>query len=175
MADGTSYPQIPTTVWWGVRALFNKSPRAPLTEDSLGTELGVQSAAARQYLAELKRVGLLNDENRATELAHRWRLADTYTEAVQEILSRCYDEGLLAVATSPDDRAKAVDWFRRQGLGDGSARNKAATYFLVSSPEPGEAGATKVSGTRPARSSLKVANPPPPTPPRGQTATQPRC
>lgn len=138
MADINSFPQIPTTVWWGVRSLLNKTPRAIVSEDFLGVELGVQPAAARQYVAELKRVGILNDDGRATDLAHKWRMPDTYPEAVTEMLESSYGEGLRTVAPSSSDRAKAIDWFQRQGLGEGSARNKAATYFLIASPEPGE-------------------------------------
>jgi hypothetical protein len=139
MSEISSFPQIPTTVWWGVRNLLNKTPRATISEDALGVELGVQPAAARQYVAELKRVHILNEESKATDLAHKWRMSDTYAEAVSEILDNCYGEGLRTVAPDIADRAKAIDWFQRQGLGEGSARNKAATYFLISSSEPGEA------------------------------------
>ena len=147
MADIPSYPQIPTTVWWGVRSLLNKTPRVAISEDLLGIELNVQPAAARQYVTELKRVGLLSDENRATDLAHKWRMDETYREAVGDILQACYGEELLAVAPDPaDDRVKAVAWFQRQGLGEGSARNKAATYVLIASALPGEA-APRSAGT----------------------------
>lgn len=160
MPDSTSYPQIPTTVWWGVRSLLNKTPRATIGDDLLGVELSVQPAAARQYVNELKRVGLLNEEGKATELANKWRMSDSYAEAVRELLERCYGEGLLTVAPSPADRAKAIDWFQRQGLGEGAARNKAATYFLIASAEPGESAA-------------KVSTPGAQKPPRAQTVKKP--
>lgn len=66
MAEKASYPQIPSTVWWGVRRLLQRSPNAVIDERTLGVDLEVQEAAARQYLAELKRVGILNDDNKAT-------------------------------------------------------------------------------------------------------------
>lgn len=138
MADGSSFPQIPSTVWWGVRALLNKTPRMALSDDILGVELRVQPAAAKQYVAELKRVGILNEDNKATDLAHKWRMSDTYHEAVKIILAQSYGESLQTIAPMSTDRAKAIDWFQRQGLGEGAARNKAATYFLIASPEPGE-------------------------------------
>ncbi|WEK03804.1 MAG: DUF5343 domain-containing protein [Candidatus Devosia phytovorans] len=148
MADISSFPQVPTTVWWGVRNLLNKTPRATVSDDLLGVELGVQQAAARQYVSELKRIGILSEDNKATDLAHKWRMQDSYSEAVSEILDRCYGDSLRTVAPDPSERAKAVDWFQRQGLGEGSARNKAASYFLIASPEPGEAPARPASSTQ---------------------------
>ena len=59
MADKLSYPQIPSTVWWGVRNLLQRSPNATIDERALGVELNVQEVAARQYVVELKRVGIL--------------------------------------------------------------------------------------------------------------------
>jgi hypothetical protein len=86
MAEKASYPQIPSTVWWGVRKLLHRSPNAVVNERMLGVDLEVQEAAARQYLAELKRVGILNDDNKATPVANKWRHDDTYAEAVQDSL-----------------------------------------------------------------------------------------
>ena len=55
----------------------------------------MQEAAARQYIAELKRVGVLNDENKATPLAQKWRHDETYGEAVDEVLRGAYPPSLI--------------------------------------------------------------------------------
>ncbi|MGB3024712.1 hypothetical protein [Paradevosia shaoguanensis] len=161
MAESTSYPQIPSTVWWGARAVLNKTPRISLDETALGVELGVQTAAARQYVTELKRVGLLDENYKATDLAHRWRMPDTYSDAVSEIIERAYGDGLLTIAPTVDDRSKAIDWFQRQGLGEGSARNKAATYFLIASSVPADAPAKPAvsTGQQRTKRAAKVAKP----------------
>jgi hypothetical protein len=100
----------------------------------------VQEAAAKAYIVELKGVGLITDEGKATPLANKWRLDDTYAEAVKELVASNYPEGLLHVAPPGEaDRQKVVTWFLREGLGQGSAGNKAATYLLLSSPTPSEA------------------------------------
>lgn len=142
MAGKERFPQIPSTVWWGVRSILKKSPRATIDDRALGAELGVQATAARQYLVELRAVGLITDDGKPTELANRWRMDDTYSEAVSEILKEVYPENLLSFAP-PDgmDRQKVVTWFERSGLGRGAAGNKAATYMLLSSPEPLDAPA----------------------------------
>ncbi|MEM8588602.1 MAG: hypothetical protein AAGG65_11125 [Pseudomonadota bacterium] len=140
MAERTGYPQIPSTVWWGIRAILQKTPSVTVDERFLQVQLAVQAAAARQYLAELRRVGILTEEGKATDLAQRWRLDDKYAEAVEELVSSVYPKGLLEVAPIGEaDRQKVVSWFMHDGLGQGSANNKAATYLLVSSLTPSEA------------------------------------
>lgn len=139
MAEKARYPQIPSTVWWGVRNILQRTPNATIDERLLGVQLGVQETAARQYISELRHVGLLTEDGKATPLASRWRLDDTYGEAVEAIVEQVYPEGLVHVAPPGEaDRQKVVSWFLREGLGQGAAGNKAATYLLISSPEPNE-------------------------------------
>ena len=139
MAEKVRYPQIPSTVWWGIRSILVKSPRVTIDEKLLGTQLDVQETAAKAYINELKTVGLLSEEGRATALAEKWRLDDSYPEAVEQLLSTIYPEGLLHLAPAAEgDRQKIVSWFLREGLGQGAAGNKAATYLLIGSPTPSE-------------------------------------
>ena len=139
MTDKTSYPQIPSTVWWGVRALLMRSPNVVMSEQVLSAQLNVQPTAARQYIAELKRVGILNDDNKATNIAEKWRHDDTYQSAVDEILNHAYPEDLVALAPRGNaERQKVIRWFAGAGLGAGTAANKAATYLLICSETPGE-------------------------------------
>lgn len=140
MADKNSFPQIPSTVWWGVRAILQRTPNATVDERMLSVQLGVQEAAARQYIVELRRAGILTEESKATPLAQRWRLDQSYAEAVNQILAATYPEGLLHVAPPGEaDRQKVVNWFLHEGLGQGAAGNKTATYLLIGSREPNEA------------------------------------
>lgn len=148
MADKNRYPQIPSTVWWGVRSILQRTPNATIDERMLGVQLGVQEAAARAYLNELRAVGIINDEGKATPRAQRWRLDETYAEAVSELIADVYPEGLIHLAPPGEaERQKVVSWFQREGLGNGAAGNKAAAYLLLSSPTPNEAprGAVKSS------------------------------
>jgi hypothetical protein len=139
MAEKNRYPQIPSTVWWGVRAILQKTPNATVDERLLSVQLDVQEAAARAYLGELKAIGILTDDCKATPLAHKWRLDDEYSEAVERLVAEVYPEGLIHVAPPGEgDRQKIVSWFLKEGLGQGAAGNKAATYLLLSSPTPNE-------------------------------------
>jgi hypothetical protein len=140
MTDKNSYPQIPSTVWWGMRGILQRTPNATIDDRFLSVHLNVQEAAARQYLAELKRVGLLTDEGKATPVAVKWRSDETYWAAVQELLKGVYPPGLLQVAPPEDaQRDKVVSWFMKEGLGSGTAGNKAATYLLIATRNANEA------------------------------------
>jgi hypothetical protein len=140
MAEKNRYPQIPSTVWWGVRSILNRTPTATIDERLLGVQLGVQEAAAKAYINELRHVSILTDEGKATPLAQRWRLDDSYEAAVAELIRATYPEGLVHIAPPGEaERQKVVSWFQREGLGQGAAGNKAATYLLLSSPTPNEA------------------------------------
>src|SRR3546814_2184735 len=84
MADKNRYPQIPSTVWWGVRSILQRSPSTTIDERMLGVQLGVQEAAARAYLNELRSVGIITDEGKATPLAQKWRLDESYPDRSEE-------------------------------------------------------------------------------------------
>lgn len=140
MADKNRYPQIPSTVWWGVRSILNRTPNVKIDERLLGVQLEVQEAAAKAYISELRHVGIVTDEGKATPLAQRWRLDDSYGDAVIDLIQATYPEGLVHIAPPGEaERQKVVSWFQREGLGQGAAGNKAATYLLLSSPTPNEA------------------------------------
>lgn len=140
------YPQIPASVWWGVRDFLQRSPNVRLEPSTLAARLGVQEVAARQYAAELKRIGIIDEDFKPTELAARWRMDNRYREAVEEIASEAYPDALAALAPPGEaERSMVKDWFMGQGLGEGAANNKAATYLLVTSPEP---GTTPKAGSR---------------------------
>jgi hypothetical protein len=146
MAEKSRYPQIPSTVWWGVRSILIKSPKTTIDERLLGIELKVQAAAAKQYITELVAVGILAEDKKATPLAEKWRLDATYKGAVSELIASVYPQSLRDVAPADGaDRQKAVAWFLQEGLGEGSAKNKAATYFLLGTPDPNESPARSTS------------------------------
>lgn len=181
-----NFPQIPSTVWWGLREQFKKTVPSRVTDSYLVAQLNVQATAAQSYLRELKKVGLLDDEGKPTEAAKSWRFDDTYRSAADQILRAAYPSDLIEIAPPDDnDRQKAVRWLMQAGnLGEGAARNKAATYFMIGSNEPPSDIATPKPTKSAARaapkqkeaSSTKVASTkgmertPPPAPPLNDSA-----
>jgi hypothetical protein len=161
MAETQSYPQIPTTVWWGTRLLLRKSPNATFDDAFLAINLSVQPAAARQYIAELKKVGLLNDDSKATPLAMKWRNDETYREAANEVVKTSYPQSLLDVAPPGEaDRSKVMTWFMHNGLGEGTARNKAATYILMANDPAQDGSEPRAPAARAAPSEKKLIKKP---------------
>ena len=143
MAEKVNYPQIPSTVWWGTRQILKNSPNVGINVSLLCAQLEVQETASKQYISQLREIGILNDENRATPLANRWRMDDTYEEAVNEILEKCYPEDLIALwKNNPNDRKKIATWFMNHGLGEGTAKNKSATFLLIGGPIFNKTGQT---------------------------------
>lgn len=140
MADkAAGFPQVPARVWWGVRDLLNRSPKMKFEDSSLAATLNVQPAAARQYLAELKRIGLLDEKGAASELGEKWRHDEGYETVVTEILRSSYPESLISIAPAGDaERASVERWFAHAGLGSGTAKNKAGTYLMIANDRPGE-------------------------------------
>jgi hypothetical protein len=154
MAETPTFPQIPSTVWWGTRNLLKKAPSAKLDEAALSAHLGVQPAASRQYVAELRRAGILDDEGKATPAALQWRNDETYKSAVEAIARGAYPESLLSIAPPGEaDRQVVVNWFLHHRLGEGAAKNKAATYLLITSPEPNAAPTKVGSAEKPRKES----------------------
>lgn len=140
MADkAAGFPQIPGRVWWGVRDMLNARPKMKFDDSSLAATLNVQPAAARQYLTELKRIRLLDENGAATELGERWRHDEAYDDVIGEVLSNSYPESLINIAPPGSaDRAAVERWFAHAGLGSGTAKNKAGTYLMIANDRPGE-------------------------------------
>lgn len=136
MAEKARYPQIPSTVWWGVRAILQRTPNATIDERLLGVQLDVQETAARAYVNELRHVGIITEDGKATPLANRWRLDETYREAAEKIINDAYPESLVQVAPpSEGDRQKIVSWFLRGRPRTGSRRQQSSHLLAARNPD----------------------------------------
>lgn len=144
-----SFPQIPIKAWWSIRSLLIAKPTTKITDSLLASELNIHKTAAKNYIADLKKARILDDENKITELAERWRHDDTYKNATQDIVKAIYPEELVSLAPpwepSSENRKKAEGWFAKQGVGAGTARNRAATYFTIGAPNPPDSRQAKTS------------------------------
>lgn len=114
--------------------------------------MGVQITAAKAYARELVKVGLLDADFTPTELANRWRQDANDPETINQILRESYPPELLELAPPGEaDRDKVVRWFMNEGLGEGAAKNKAATYLMISSGVPDEPEQRVAVPKRPAK------------------------
>lgn len=160
MAEIGNYPQLPRSVWRGVWDILRKTPNRKLDEKALAAELGVQPTAAKAYSRELAKLGILNDDCYPTELAKLWRQDGQDTDIIDQILELAYPVELRELAPRDSlDRDKVVRWFMNEGLGEGSAKNKTATFLMVSSgisEEDSSAAATPRRPSPPANQPIKT-------------------
>ncbi len=91
-----SYPQMSANNWWALRNKFIQSVPANVTASYLSTVLPMtQQSATNNLLRPLKRIGLVDQENKPTERAYKWRDDDSYREACEEIRRKVYPQELL--------------------------------------------------------------------------------
>ncbi len=108
MAEKIRFPQIPSTVWWGVRSILQKTPNVTVDERLLSVQLGVQEAAARAYVNELRSVGppdmnTLTIDNSETSVVDSQGMGHHAGAAVQVVGDRGPRESRC------DDDPKGVD------------------------------------------------------------------
>jgi hypothetical protein len=146
-------PQLPTRVWQQLRQQFRSSVPREISPTYIATILHVEEAAAKQYLGHLKQMGLVDNQNKPTQLAEDWRHDETYGEVCLKILNSSYPQELIEIAPPPTpDRDRVVKYIMRKfKLGEGAAKNKASQYMLLAN---GVAGPPKDNGGK----SPRIAN-----------------
>ena len=137
-----TYPYIPARAWWNLRRQFQTSPpRGAVDAGYLSSVLRIDDRTARNILPRLRRVGLIDDGGRPTELAMAWREDERYREATEQMLNQVYPDALRDVAPPPTPDADVVRrWFARETRGgDASARQMTSFYMLLARGEPSPA------------------------------------
>ena len=139
MAERKSFPSVPERNWWDLRRRFLSSPpKGEVSAAYLSDVLGVQEKAAKNIIPSLRAVGLIDEKNKQTPLAARWRDDEQYAEVTREIIAAVYPQSLLDAA--PPDSADAVTvqrWFLREtGAGQARANQLAAFYRLLAAGDP---------------------------------------
>jgi len=97
MAEQTSYPMFSEKSWWIVRDKFKASIPASVTTNYVKTllTLGSDASANNNVILPMKRLGLIDEENKPTALANDWRLDDKYQTVCKTIVKNIYPTELL--------------------------------------------------------------------------------
>ena len=92
MADSNSYPMISEKNWWTIREKFKASLPAIATPNYVKTllTLSSDSSANSNVITPMRRIGLLDEENKPTALANDWRLDNKYKEVCSSIIKNVY-------------------------------------------------------------------------------------
>jgi hypothetical protein len=136
MAEQSTYPIFAEKNYWLVRDKFKLSlpPVVSATYIKALLTLGSDASANNNVITPMKRLGLIDETGKPTQLAKDWRMDDKYKSVCEEIVKKVYSEELLALVSESDsDRLSAVNWFMSSGIGEKTASKMATLFFLLKS------------------------------------------
>lgn len=136
--QNNSYPMISEKNWWTIRDKFKSTVPSVVSPNYVKTLLTMSSdnSANSNVISPLKRLGLIDDENKPTALAYDWRLDNKYADICKTLVSNVYPTELLDLFPDTDiDRTTARNWFMGQGVGQGAADKMVALFILLKSGE----------------------------------------
>ena len=158
MADQTNmgYPTISEKAWWIIRDKFKASLPSSFSPTYVKSLLSMSSdsSANSNIITPMRRLGLIDEENKPTALANQWRIDDTYGKACETMLKTVYPVELLDLF--PDevvDKNSARTWFMSNGVGQAAADKMIALFALL---KDGKVKDKKVTSTKKANASNPV-------------------
>ena len=134
MAEKQSYPTFSEKNWWVLRRQLKKSVPSSVTADYLQSIFGLTSKeAANTNLSSLKRLGILDDDGKPTQLANEWRLDESYKSACDKMFKKIYPDDLIDLFSGENnDKNKVKNWFMtRNGIGSNAAGQMMALFLLL--------------------------------------------
>lgn len=156
--NNNSYPTISEKNWWTIREKFKASLPSVVSPTYIKSLLSManDNSANSNVINPLRRVGLIDDDNKPTSLANEWRIDDKYKAVCDAIIKSVYPTELLDLFPDSNvDRASARTWFMSQGVGQGAADKMVALFSLLKS---GEIKDGKAIGSK---SNIKQSSPKP--------------
>lgn len=147
----TTYPKISRKSWFLLRDRLKQSIPSTITPTLIISLSPMEESSARSnVLNPLRELGLIDEDNRATDLAQRWRHDDEYATVCHEIRAKVYPSDLVEAFPNADATKKESikKWFMKVGqVGEMAAKMYADTYIMLSQadlsqPEKAPAKAT---------------------------------
>ena len=150
MAEETKkYPNMPLKHWWTLREQFRRSIPGSANSTYLASVLNMQeNSAETNILPTLRLTGLVDENDKPTDRAVKWRDDSSYKEVCKSIIKEVYPEELTDAAPDPSsDRETAKRWFATTtGLGQVAVNRMLAFYMLLLDADPNKktsAGSSK--------------------------------
>ncbi|WP_232830021.1 DUF5343 domain-containing protein [Bordetella bronchiseptica] len=157
-----TYPKISKRIWQLLRARFAKTmPTAVGTDYVISTSDMTDASARSNVLSPLRDLGLLDKDNKPTDLAERWRHDDEYVAVCKEIRAATYPSALIEAFPegSVEQKEGIKKWFMKNSkVGEAAGRMFADTYMLLS-----QADLTAVEGEAKSVRSPRTKKASPPT------------
>lgn len=146
MADqNNSYPTVSEKNWWTIREKFKASLPSVVSPNYIKTLLTLSSEASAKsnVIVPLKRLGLIDDDGKPTDLANDWRMDNKYSNSCNEMIKAVYPRELLDLfPDSHVEKNSARDWFMGMGVGQGAADKMVALFSLLKNGEIKEVKST---------------------------------
>lgn len=146
--QNNSYPTISEKNWWTIREKFKASVPSTVSSTYIKSLLSManDNSANSNVINPLKRIGLIDEDNRPTALANDWRIDEKYRTVCDTILKKVYPTELLELfPDSSVDRNTARTWFMSLGVGQGAADKMVAFFILLKSGDIKEKKASAVT------------------------------
>lgn len=110
-------------------------PTAVGTDYVISTSDMTDASARSNVLSPLRDLGLLDKDNKPTDLAERWRHDDEYVAVCKEIRAATYPSALIEAFPegSVEQKEGIKKWFMKNSkVGEAAGRMFADTYMLLS-------------------------------------------
>jgi len=156
--EETSFPKIPEANWWKLRDLFNKKVPAAVTASYLASALSMaESSAKANLIAPFKKIGIIEEDGKPTDLAYDWRDDNKYPDVCKTLLSNLYPQEVRDLFHSSDvDFQQLTNWFMNSArCGEPAAKMYARFYVLLLKADP-KGGVTLNGNTKNTKSSEKI-------------------
>jgi hypothetical protein len=151
MAEQVTYPSISEKNWWTIREKFKSSLPATVSANYIKTllTLGSEDSAKSNVILPMKRLGLIDENNKPTQLANDWRLDDKYKATCEIMIKSVYSQELLDLFPDENfDRNSVNGWFMGHGVGSGAAGKMTALFALLRSGEIKDIQSQKTSNAK---------------------------
>lgn len=160
MAEQITYPSISEKNWWTIREKFKSSLPSTVSANYIKTLLTLSSedSAKSNVIIPMKRLGLVDENNKPTQLANDWRLDDKYKAACETMVRNVYPQEILDLFPDENiDRNSVNGWFMSHGVGSGAAGKMTALFALLKSGEIKDMQSQKTSNTKKPASKTKLS------------------
>lgn len=162
----TTYPKISRKSWFLLRDRLKQSIPSAITPTLIISLSHMEEGSARSnVISPLRELGLIDDDNKPTALAQRWRHDDEYATVCHEIRAKVYPSDLVEAFPNADASKKESikKWFMKVGqVGEMAAKMYSDTYIMLSQADlaPPEKTPSKASPRKAtARPTVKLKTP----------------
>lgn len=155
--EDTSYPKIPEANWWKLRNLFKNKVPAAVTASYLATALSMAETSAKANLiAPFKKIGIIEDDGKPTDLAYDWRDDNKYADVCKKLIDKYYPREIKDLFHSADaDFQQLTNWFMSNArCGEPAAKMFARFYVLLLKADP--SGGDAINNKKENKSSKQV-------------------